>query len=197
MHDDVLGLRALITRPVPAGRLAAIWLRGERAAPALAVDRATAIAGRGLQGDRSAARASRISGGSKRQVTLIQAEHLPLIAAWAGLSRAPGGAVEDAPGGTADHAPFAGCLRRNLVVAGLNLLGARSPFPDRPLHLQIGADVVLELTGPCDPCSKMETALGTGGYNAMRGHGGVTARVLQGGRLTVGDSVRVVVSRVA
>ena len=170
-----LDLRALSARCATVGRLEAIILRPGRDTPSLYVDSVLALPGAGLQGDRSAQRA-RTAGaaGSKRQVTLLQAEHLPLIAAWTGRANVDVAA-----------------LRRNLVVSGLNLLGARSPFADRPLHLYLGEAVVLELTGPCDPCSKMEALLGPGGYNAMRGHGGLTARVLQGGLLRVGDVVRV------
>lgn len=168
------GLRALVATFPRAGRLEAIVLRTARGAPALRVDAALAVAARGLDGDRGAQRAPRTPGGGARQVTLIQAEHLPAIAALAGL---PALAPE--------------ALRRNLVVSGLNLLAARTLFADLPLRLRLGDAVVLELTGPAEPCSRMEAALGPGGYNAMRGHGGVTARVLEGGRLRVGDAVRV------
>jgi MOSC domain-containing protein YiiM len=166
-------LRELTAQFARAGRVEQVLLRPHRGGAMLRVDAAPVIAGHGLQGDRAAARASTGPGGGRRQVSLVQAEHLPVIAALSGHS-------------TLDAA----LLRRNLVVAGLNLVAARSLFKDRPLWLRIGNTVVLEVTGPCEPCSRMEEALGAGGYNAMRGHGGMTARVLVGGEVRAGDAVR-------
>ena len=71
------------------------------------------------------------------------------------------------------------------MVSGLNLLSARSPLRGVQSVLRIGDHAAFELTGPCDPCSKMERELGTGAYNALRGHGGVTARVIADGRIAL------------
>ena len=167
-------LRQLMQHFSQAGQLDAIYLRPERGQPCLSANQVLALANLGLQGDRASLRASSQPNGSKRQVTLLQAEHLPVIAALTGRAQ-----VDPA------------VLRRNLVVSGLNLLAAKSLFKDQPMHLAIG-EVVLEITGPCEPCSRMEQVLGTGGYNAMRGHGGVTARIISGGLLRRGDRVRLV-----
>jgi len=171
--DDAVGLRALVQQFPRAGRLDRIFLRSTRRLPLTEVQAATAVVQQGLEGDHTAKRLPRAGVVNKRQVTLIQAEHLPAIAALAGLAQVD---------------PL--LLRRNLVVSGLNLLAAKLLFKDRPLVLCIGASVVLQVTGPCEPCSRMEEVLGRGGYNAMRGHGGVTAQVLVGGVLAVGDDVR-------
>lgn len=171
MAFDPQTVRSLTSQFPRPGRLEHILLRPKRRAPVISVDQVSAIAGCGLQGDRSCKMPAAGIAESKRQVTLIQAEHLPVIAALAGVSE-----VEPAT------------MRRNLVVSGINLLAARSLFKDQPVLILIG-EVVLQATGPCEPCSLMEELLGAGGYNAVRGHGGLTAKVLKGGMLRRHDSV--------
>lgn len=179
IHD----LRSTLPR---AGRLEWIGLREGRRLPVRPVGEAEAHPLVGLLGDHGRVAPPRLSalsgepgevvtpahapaipgGPGRRQVTLIQAEHLPVIAALSGLEAV---APEQ--------------LRRNLLVSGIALraLGDR--------RFWVG-EVLLEGTGECHPCSRMEENLGPGGYNAVRGHGGLTARVIRGGVLRVGDAVR-------
>ena len=165
-------LRQLAQQFAHPGRLDAIYLRPARREPVIQVDSASAWVDRGLEGDRAAHPSIRRTGINKRQITLIQAEHLPAVAAFTQLGKVD-----------------AAWPRRNLVVSGLNLLATKALFKDTPLVLHVGKEIVLEITGLCEPCSHMETLLGPGGYNAMRGHGGLNARVLVGGTLRVGDTV--------
>jgi MOSC domain-containing protein YiiM len=153
-------LRTLMTRFPAPGRLVWIGLRPNKRATVLAVEAAEARVGVGLVEDHYAAR-----GSGKREITLIQAEHLAVIGAL--LGEPP---IEP------------GRLRRNLVVAGINLLALKDQ------RFRVG-DVLLEGAGLAHPCSRMEEELGEGGYNVMRGHGGITARVLDGGQLRVGSAV--------
>ncbi|MDG4647072.1 MOSC domain-containing protein [Roseibacterium sp. SDUM158017] len=150
-------IASLTARHARSGRLERICLRPARRTGVTIADSAE-IAPEGLRGDHGHAR--------KRAVTLIQAEHLPVIAALAGLE---------------DVAP--GTLRRNLVISGINLSALRG----RAFRL---GGAVLQITGPCAPCSRMEEALGPGGYNAMRGHGGWCAEVIRPGSIAVGDMLR-------
>ncbi len=101
----------------------------------------------------------------KRAITLIQHEHLAVIGAFLGLPP-----VDPT------------LLRRNLVVSGINLLALKGRT------IQIGT-ATLAVTGPCAPCSRMEEAFGTGGYSAVRGHGGVTAGVVAPGVIQRTDRV--------
>ena len=165
-------LRDLITRIATQGRVEAIVIRPERNQPAQYVDAVKAEPGLGLIGDRRSENKRTDKASRKRELTLIQAEHLPLIASWCGIEQLE-----------------ATRLRRNLVISGVNLLAMKSPFADIRLEWQIGNEVCIEGAGPCDPCSRMESELGNGGYNAMRGHGGVTAMIVAAGVIRVGDAV--------
>jgi MOSC domain-containing protein YiiM len=76
-----------------------------------------------------------------------------------------------------------GQVKENLTVRGLNLQGL--PAGTR---LRVGAEVVLELTGPCTPCVRMDE-IRPGLQAELQGRRGVLARVVAGGTIRVGDPV--------
>ncbi len=138
-----------------------IGVRPERRAPLLALT-SVVVTETGIEGDH------RVKAG-KRAVSLIQWEHLPVIAA---LANKEAVAPEE--------------LRRNFVVSGINLLGLRNRT------FRIG-EAILRGTGICAPCSRMEENLGLGGYAAVRGHGGITADIVSAGRVSLADQVEPVI----
>ena len=146
----------LMSRFPRSGRIEAILLRPARRSEPVRVEAADLLE-HGLDGDHASA--------GKRALTLIQAEHLPVISALAGREATPER------------------LWRNLVISGLNLSALRGA------RLRIGLEAVIEITGPCAPCSRMAEALGEGGYNAVRGHGGWCATVIRPGRVALGQMV--------
>lgn len=154
-------LHALLNTLPQQGTLEWIGLRPGRDQPLSGVNSVIADTERGLAGDHYS------KAGGKRQVTLVQAEHLLALASMLGR-----------------HSLEPAVLRRNLVVRGINLLALKDK------SFRIG-EVTLAYTGLCHPCSKMERELGPGGYNALRGHGGITARIVVGGKLGLGDPVGV------
>jgi MOSC domain-containing protein YiiM len=146
-----------------AGEVIWISIRPEKEKPVQVLKETIAQIG-GLLNDHS----NKGNGESKRQVTVIQSEHLQAAASFLGKEEIDPSLV-----------------RRNIVVKGINLnaLAGR--------QFSIG-DAILEMSGYCPPCHRMEENLGKGGYNAMRGHGGITCRVLKEGKIKIGDKVSVI-----
>jgi MOSC domain-containing protein YiiM len=159
-RDSASPLEQLLNGPMRPGEVAWIGLRPERKAPVEPVRLATLVAGHGIEGDHY-----RTLRNGPRQVTLIAAEDLAAAASCLGL-------------------PAVGpeLTRRNVMTRGVNLTALK----DRRFRL---GGALLEGSGTCDPCGLMERLLGPGGFNALRGRGGITARVLEDGEVRVGDAV--------
>ncbi len=160
-------LQKLLDTLPQQGNVRWIGIRTGRKQPVQTVGSVMAITRKGLDGDHFSG-----SAGSKRQVTLIQQEHINAIASFMQIKTV---------------SPE--MLRRNIVVSGINLLALK----DKKFWV---GEALLEYTGECHPCSRMEETLGAGGYNAVRGHGGITARILNGGKISLGDHLKMAVNLV-
>ena len=143
------------------GKLQWIGLRPERKAAMVVVEKVLAITDLGLEGDRRCMGTS----GSARQVTLINQELIGVIASLLGI-----------------QSINPNLLRRNLVVSGINLMALRHQ------RFRIG-EAEFEATAQCHPCLRMEQALGAGAVAAMLGHGGICAKIVESGVISIGDKV--------
>ncbi|HTF81816.1 MAG TPA: MOSC domain-containing protein [Cytophagales bacterium] len=143
------------------GKVCWIGIRPARGEDLVSLQQVEALQNKGLKDDHYS---KKLLPG-KRQVTLIQQEHLHAVASIMQTDLLS-----------------PNLFRRNIVVSGINLLSLKGKT------FRVGT-ALLEYTGECHPCSRMEQNLGAGGYNAMRGHGGITARIVEGGMIQVNDLV--------
>ena len=158
-------LQALIAEVPQTGRVRWIGVRPQSRSQMIELDAVEARLEAGLTGDHA-----RPGVRNARQVTLMQWEHLAVISSLMGR--------------TADQPVLAQDLRRNIVVSGINL------FSLKGRRFRIG-QAIFETTGWCQPCARLENNLGPGTFQAVRGHGGITARVLQSGIIRLDDTVSV------
>lgn len=142
------------------GRVAWIGLRTAKRGLIQPVNEVAVHADTGLVGDHFS-----VGGPARRQVTLIQQEHLPVVAQLLGME---------------DIRPE--MTRRNILVSGINLLSLEGQ------QFQI-SDTVFLCTGPCEPCQRMNSTMRPGALEAMAGHGGIMAQVVQPGTIRVADAV--------
>ncbi|VVN90026.1 MOSC domain-containing protein [Pseudomonas fluorescens] len=156
-------LQELLADVPQQGRVRWIGVRPESRSAMVELEVVEARREAGLTGDHA-----RPGARNARQVTLIQWEHFAVIGSL--LARST-----DQPVTPQD-------LRRNLVISGINL------FSLKGRRFKIG-QAILETTGWCQPCARLEQRLGHGTFQAVRGHGGITARVIQSGIIRLDDRV--------
>ncbi|MFI8335365.1 MOSC domain-containing protein [Pseudomonas taetrolens] len=158
-------LQELIAHVPQTGRVRWLGVRPESRGDMLELEAVEARREAGLTGDHA-----RPGARNARQVTLIQWEHLAVIHSLLGRQD--------------DHPLQPQELRRNIVVGGINL------FSLKGRRFKIG-QAILETTGWCQPCARLEQRLGEGTFQAVRGHGGITARVIESGIIRLDDELRV------
>ena len=151
------------------GIVRAIYLAPAAGALPVGVAAATAVAGRGLEGDRYFLGVGSFSRwlGEGRAVTLIEQEAIDAIRRDHGIDLG------------------AGRSRRNVVTAGVvlaELVGRRFRLGTALLR---GARLAA-------PCRYLERRVAPGTYDAMKGRGGLRADVLEGGLIRVGDALELV-----
>ena len=149
------------------GVVEGIYVTGEAGGDPAPVPEASAVSGRGLEGDRYYARVGTFSdrGGDGRDVTLIEAEAIEGLALDTGIELDPGQS------------------RRNVVTRGLalnDLVGRRFVLGDAEC---VGRRL-------CDPCSHLESLTQPGVLKGLAHRGGLRADIVRSGRIAIGSPVR-------
>ncbi len=149
-----------------AGVIEGIYIAFQGGATAERVGEAEALEGRGLEGDRYSEGTGHWSRFGIRacEVTLVEAEDLEAMEGEAGVSVMDG-----------EH-------RRNVVTRGIDLDDLRRK------RFRIG-EAVFEYQKPCSICRHVERLTEPGMTEALKGRGGICARVVEGRKIREGDPI--------
>jgi MOSC domain-containing protein YiiM len=152
-----------------AGFVQDIFFAPEGGAEMQSVQAAIAIEGCGLEGDRYCAGTGHWSRFGRRvcEVTFIAAEDLDDIERETGVGVKKG-----------EH-------RRNIVTRGISLKALR-----RGERFRVG-EVAFEYRGPRSVCRYIERLTEPGMTQALKGRGGICARVIENGTVRVGEEIEV------
>jgi len=148
-----------------AGRLIGIARKPRSRGDVEVIDHAAVGIGTGIAGDhRGAVRPGKAG---RRQVTIMAAED------WAATLADLGEPV-------------------NWEQRRVNLLSEGIDLPREPGSLLRIGGILIEITGPCDPCSRMEE-IATGLKAALMPgwRGGRIAKVIEGGMIAIGDRIEI------
>jgi hypothetical protein len=159
--DPALSAIAAATSPTGPGVVQGLFLAPAAEAPMQAVERATAVPGRGLEGDRYFEGAGTFSGrgGSGRDLTLVDAAAI----ADAGLDGAQ--------------------ARRNVVTTGIDLNALVG------WGFSVGAVECVGRRW-CEPCAHLERLTRPGVLRELVHRGGLRADIVTPGAIAVGDEIR-------
>ncbi len=156
----------------PKASVVSIHIAPTGRAPMQSVAGAEALVGRGLKGDRYAARLGTYSGhhGSGRDVTLIEIEAIEVLERDYRIEL------------------DAGQARRNIVTRGVAL----NHLVNR--EFEVG-EVLLRGARLCEPCVHMENLTVKGAMRGLIHRGGLRAEVIRGGIIRVADPIGVTIER--
>ncbi|MBM4298887.1 MAG: MOSC domain-containing protein [Deltaproteobacteria bacterium] len=148
------------------GRVVSIHVADRAAAAMSAVNEVSAVAGRGLEGDRYFYLTGTYSNhpGNGRHVTLIESEAIEALKRDYQIALEPG------------------LARRNIVTRGVAL----NHLVEK--EFKIGA-VVLRGTRLCEPCAHLEKLSSKGAMRGLIHRGGLRAEIIVGGTIRVGDEI--------
>jgi MOSC domain-containing protein YiiM len=153
----------------PQARVDSLHIAAHGAAPMQNVSMVTAIAGKGVEGDRYFSQTGTYSNqpGTGRHITLIEIESIEALAR------------------DYDVHLVAGLARRNLVTRGIalnHLIGKT---------FAVGA-VVLRGMRLCEPCLHLEKLAAKGAARGLIHRGGLRAEIVTGGSIRIGDAIAVI-----